>query len=148
MTYTEAFEKIKKMFKETDVGNISEDFAVQIDFTDEDCQGMFYIEIKDKQLYVEPYDYYDRRALLKADFKTIKDIFGGKTDVFKAVTEQKALVEGDETCIDLISKCIVKKPAKPRKTIKKAEKPEKKEEKKPAVKKAAEKKTAEKKSKK
>ena len=144
MTYSEAFEKIKKELKNADVKNISENFAVQINLSDEDCHGMLYIEVKDGELYVEPYDYYDRRALITADFKVIKDIFSGKSDVFAASAAGTALIEGDETCIDLIAKSIKKSTPKPRSIVKKEPKAAPTAKKTEAAKKITEKKKKEK----
>ncbi len=125
MTFTEAFDKIKKVFKTTDASAISVNYAVQVNFTDEDCSGAFYIAIDSGAVYVEPYDYYDRRALLAAEFKVLKDIFSGKLDVFTAIEKGVAYVEGDAMCITEIAG-TVKKPVRKTATKKTAEKTVKK----------------------
>lgn len=136
MTFTEAFEKIKKEFKTTDAKSVTDNFAVQVNFTDEDCNGAFYVAIDNGEVYVEPYDYYDRRALLAADFKALKDIFSGKLSVSDALEKGLAYVEGDVEGVDLIVASIkkpVKKPAA-KKIVKKTEEKAEPAKKKPAKK--------------
>jgi len=150
MTFTEAFEKIKKEFKTTDATAVTDNFAIQVNFTDEDCSGAFYIAVDNGAVYVEPYDYYDRRALLAADFKVLKDIFTGKVSVSDALENGTAYVEGDVESISVITGTI-KKPVRKtttKKAVKKVEvkgEPEKKKTTKKVVKKVEEKAEPEKK---
>ena len=59
MTYAEFFSEIKGRFMEADVSGIREHLAYQFNITGE-AEGIFYIEVKEGKLYVEPYEYYDR----------------------------------------------------------------------------------------
>ena len=62
MTYAEMFSKVKGMFMEADVSDINEHLAFQFNITGE-AEGIFYAEVKDGRLSVEPYEYYDRDAI-------------------------------------------------------------------------------------
>ena len=62
MTYAEFFSEIKGRFMEADVSGIREHLAYQFNITGE-AEGIFYIEVKEGKLYVEPYEYYDRDAM-------------------------------------------------------------------------------------
>ena len=54
MTFIEKFEQIKKKFGKLDTSRVSEDFAVQINLTDEDCGGAFFVAYQDGVAAIEP----------------------------------------------------------------------------------------------
>ena len=56
MTFDEIFKKVKDMFKDTDVSNVTEHIAYQFNITGEGA-GSFYVEVKDGKLNIEPYEY-------------------------------------------------------------------------------------------
>ena len=62
MTYADMFSKVKGLFMESDVSDISEHLAFQFNITGE-AEGIFYAEVKDGVLAVEPYEYFDRDAI-------------------------------------------------------------------------------------
>ncbi len=140
MNYIEAFEVIKDLFKNADTKGLKDNCAIQVNMTDDDCNGAFYIEYKDGNLSVEPYDYIDRNALLTASFKDLKDIVSGRILITTAVAKEKAFVDGDIEVVAVIMKAAKKKPAKKaapkkaaeKKVAPKAEAPKKVEEKKVA----------------
>ena len=53
MTFDEIFNKVKDMFKDTDVSHITEHLAYQFNITGEGS-GCFYVEVKDGTLIIEP----------------------------------------------------------------------------------------------
>ena len=95
MYFEEAFGKIKTSLQKTKVKALDNHFAVQIRMTDYDCGGTFYIEQKDGQFFVEPYNYFDFDADIEAEFKDIKDIADGKLDMEKALKDGKLIVSGN-----------------------------------------------------
>lgn len=113
MTYEEIFSKSKEIIMQSDVSNIDRHLAVQVDIEGEG-EGAFYIELKDHQLFVEPYEYYDRdcKFIISADnFLKLAD---GSLDAVAAFTVGKLKIEGS---IDkaLEFKNIVDKVKKPAK---------------------------------
>ena len=62
MTYADMFSKVKGMMMEADVSTVNEHLAYQFNITGE-AEGIFYAEVKEGKLYVEPYEYYDRDAI-------------------------------------------------------------------------------------
>lgn len=121
MTYADYFYEIKNKFMGTDVSDIKEHLAYQFDIEDEESGGIFYVEVKDGQLFVEPYEYYDRDAKFISDADTFMKIAEGKVDPVWAFTTQKLRVEGNiekalrlKEIIDLKQK-EVKKAAKAKK---------------------------------
>lgn len=95
MTYAEFFYEIKGKFMGADVSDINEHLAYQFSIEDEEAGGCFYVEVKEGQLYVEPYEYHDRDANFIAKPETFMKIADGKIDPVWAFTTQKLKVEGD-----------------------------------------------------
>ena len=115
MTYADFFYEIKNKFMGTDVSDIHEHLAFQFDIEDEEAGGIFYVEVKNGQLFVEPYEYYDRDAKFISDPDTFMKIAEGKLDPVMAFTIQKLKVEGNidkalrlKEIIDLKQKAIKK----------------------------------------
>lgn len=95
MTYADFFYEIKNKFMGADVSDIKEHLAFQFSIVDEEAGGIFYVEVKDGQLFVEPYEYYDRDAMFISDPDTFMKIAEGKVDPVWAFTTQKLKVEGN-----------------------------------------------------
>ena len=77
-----------------DVSDVQEHLAYQFNITGE-SEGIFYVEVKEGQLYVEPYEYFDRDAMFTASAETLMKIAEGKLDPILAFTLQKLKVEGN-----------------------------------------------------
>ncbi|MGN0131457.1 MAG: SCP2 sterol-binding domain-containing protein [Lachnospiraceae bacterium] len=95
MTYADFFYEMKNRFMGTDVSDIHEHLAFQFNIEDEEAGGIFYVEVKDGKLSVEPYEYHDRDAMFTSDPDTIQKIAEGKLDPIWAFTVQKLKVEGN-----------------------------------------------------
>lgn len=105
MTFIKKFESIKKKFANPDLSEITEDFAVQINLTDEDCGGSFYAAFKDGQFSVEPYDYNDRSAMVTTDSKTFEEFLNGKKFIYDMA------IQGNERHINFLASAAKKSPA-------------------------------------
>lgn len=95
MTYAELFTEIKEKFKDADVSSIQEHLAFQFNIVDEEAGGAFYVEVKNGNLYVEPYEYYDRDAIFTCSPELLFKIADGDADPVAAFLEQKLRVEGN-----------------------------------------------------
>ena len=89
------FCEIKGKCMGVDVSDIHEHLAYQFNIVDEEAGGIFYVEVKDGQLSVEPYEYYDRSAMFTSDPDTLMKIAAGKVDPVWAFTTGKLKVEGN-----------------------------------------------------
>lgn len=94
MTYAEFFSKIRGEFMGADVSDIQEHLAYQFNIVGE-AEGIFYVEVKDGRLYVEPYEYFDRDVIFTSSAETLQKIADGKLDPVLAFTLQKLKVEGN-----------------------------------------------------
>ncbi len=157
MDYFKAFEKIKSALDKADIAPADGNFAIQIRMTDEDCGGTLYIQLKDKQIFVEPYDYYDNDVDVMGSFADIEKILKGRLSAKNAANDGRITVNGNAEGFFALAEALkpkkapAKKPAAKKPAAKAPAKktPAKKAEAKPAEKKAevkpAEKKSAEKK---
>ena len=93
MTYADMFSKVKGMLMDADVSDIQEHLAYQFNITGE-AEGIFYAEVKDGVLSIEPYEYYDRDAIFICSADTLLKIAAGKLDPVFAFTTGKLKVEG------------------------------------------------------
>ena len=94
MTYADMFSKVKGMLMDADVSDIHEHLAYQFNITGE-AEGIFYAEVKDGKLFVEPYEYFDRDAMFTCTAETLFKIAEGKTDPVLAFTLGRLKVEGN-----------------------------------------------------
>ena len=120
MTYADMFSKVKGMMMEADVSTVNEHLAYQFNITGE-AEGIFYAEVKEGKLYVEPYEYYDRDAIFICSAETLFKIIEGKLDPVLAVTLGKLKVEGNIDKALYLKKLIDSRKAE-QNTIKKTQK--------------------------
>ena len=93
MTFEEIVEKVRKIAASKDVSD--KDFlAVQVNITGKNS-GVFYVEIKDHKVNVEPYDYHDRNCAVTMNLTDFNKLLDGKLDPILAFGTGKLKVEGD-----------------------------------------------------
>lgn len=94
MTYADMFSKVKSELIGADVSNIQEHLAYQFNITGE-AAGIFYVEVKEGTLYVEPYEYFDRDVIFTCTVETLEKIASGALDPVEAFTKGQLQVEGN-----------------------------------------------------
>lgn len=93
MKFEKLIEKVRKIASEADVSNV--DFlAVQINITG-DNPGVFYVEVKDHRISVEPYEYYDRNCAITMNMEDYNKLLDGKLDPMEAFDSGKLTFDGD-----------------------------------------------------
>ena len=93
MTFDELVEKVRKIAAGKDVSD--KDFlAVQVNITGKNS-GVFYVEIKDHKVNVEPYDYHDRNCAVTMSLTDFNKLLDGKLDPVLAFGTGKLKVDGD-----------------------------------------------------
>ncbi|MBQ7794604.1 MAG: SCP2 sterol-binding domain-containing protein [Clostridia bacterium] len=95
MTFEQAFSKIKTKFDGADLTKLDSDFAIQVNMTDEDSGGAFYIQATDGKLYVEPYDYRDNTADVTVKRLDLIKILDKKLEISKALESGKLYINGN-----------------------------------------------------
>lgn len=114
MTFIEAFEKVKASMADADASVVERHLAIQVNLCDEDAHGTCYIEVKDGRLHVEPYDYYDRDAVITVNSKDLVRVMSGRLGLDKAIENGVIAVQGDlDRVLELkkLAKKITRKPA-------------------------------------
>ncbi len=108
MTFEQKFKSLKVAFDKADTKKFDRFFAIQITMTDEDCGGTFYIENKDGNYSVEPYDYYDNTAKVFASASTVAKLS-------KGTIARDLSVEGNVEDVKLVASSlkVAKKATKP-----------------------------------
>lgn len=93
MTFDELLSKVRGL-----TSNIHPDpsdfVAVQVNITGEGS-GVFYVEVKDGNINVEPYEYNDRQCAITMTNKNFNKLIDGKLDPVFAFTTRRLKVEGD-----------------------------------------------------
>ncbi len=93
MIFDELVEKVRKIAASKDVSD--KDFlAVQVNITGKNS-GVFYVEIKDHKVNVEPYDYHDRNCAVTMSLTDFNKLLDGKLDPVLAFGTGKLKVDGD-----------------------------------------------------
>lgn len=116
MTFFEMFDAAKAGFANADVSGLNGHVAIQIEVTEDGC-GIFYAEVTDGVLNVQPYDYRDNTAAVTLPHSTLFALLRRETTLPEAVAQEKAFVQG---CMESAAKLFAAVPAP-----KKAEAPKK-----------------------
>ncbi len=120
MTYEEIFQKSKELIMKSDVSKVDGHLAVEINI-EGDGEGAFYIELKDHQLFVEPYEYYDRDCKFIISGDNFIKLADGKLDPVAAFFDGRLKIDGSvEKALEF--KNIVDSVKKQEKAAKKAAK--------------------------
>ncbi len=78
MTFIEKFNDLKAKYGKIDESKLGESFALQVEMTDPDCGGVFYIAYVNGLFSVEPYDYRDNTVSVKITSALLEEILSGK----------------------------------------------------------------------
>lgn len=79
MKYEEIVAKVKENLSDKNISEYQKHLAIQFNITGEG-EGAFYIEFKDGNINVEPYDYHDRDALVTISAENLFAILDGSLD--------------------------------------------------------------------
>ncbi|MCR5015361.1 MAG: SCP2 sterol-binding domain-containing protein [Ruminococcus sp.] len=93
MKFEELLAKVRKMAEGKDVSG-TDFLAVQVNITG-DNSGVFYVEVKDGKVSIEPYEYNDRNCDITMSMDNFNKLIDGKLDPVMAFTLGKLKVGGD-----------------------------------------------------
>ncbi len=95
MTYEEIVEATRSVFENADARMIFDHIAVQVNVHGEGA-GAFYMEVADRSICIEPYDYYDRDGTVDTDGQTIMDICNGLITLDEAMESGRFILYGND----------------------------------------------------
>lgn len=139
MTYQEMFTKVKELMKDADASKIVGHVALEFNVEGEG-EGIFYAEVSEGVLSIEPYDYRDYDAKLLATAEVLLSVLSGEKDAIAAYTTGDLRIEGDLEKALVIKGLVDTKKGTKKATAKKATATKKTTTKKAAVKTTAAKK--------
>jgi putative sterol carrier protein len=93
MTYEQIVSEVKNYFKDTELDDHAKHLAVEVAITGEG-NGVFYIEVKDGKINVEPYTYNDRDVRFNMNADNFMKLVTGKLDPVWAFTSGKLKIDG------------------------------------------------------
>lgn len=108
MTYEEIVERVRDDYENADARAIYEHVAIQFNVEGEGS-GIFYIEVSNRKVSVEPYDYYDKDALVVITSEALIAISDGKMTKEEAVEQGFIKIYGNMDKIKLMRKIVFKK---------------------------------------
>ena len=94
MTYEELFAKAKAAMADCKAEVVEGNLAAQINVEGEG-EGVFYIEVKDGVLSVEPYNYYDNDCVITVAADKVVKITSARADLLNAAKRGDLTIEGD-----------------------------------------------------
>ena len=95
LTYEQVVDAARNRFSDVDVSAVNGVRAFQINLEGRGANGIFYIEIKDGKVNIEPYEYYDRNAVFHISAANFIKLLDGKLDPVLAFTLGKVKIDGD-----------------------------------------------------
>ena len=95
MTYEQVVAKVKAKFADVDASKIDGVVALQINLEGKNVNGIFYIEVKDHNVNVEPYEYYDSHAIVTVNPTNLLNLVDGKLAPVEAYNKGKVVIDGD-----------------------------------------------------
>ncbi len=93
MTYNEIVEKLRASIVRFDASEIRDHIAIQFNIYGEG-EGAFYIEINDGKIDIQPYEYFDRDAVIYVDANTLIQIVSGELTMKEAYDGNRIVVQG------------------------------------------------------
>lgn len=120
MTYEELVKKCTDAYAKADASAITEHVAIQFNVTGEG-EGAFYLEVADGKIDIQPFEYYDRDAIVTTNAQAIIDIVSGKLNVTDAYNSGVLYVDGNLGKASLLSNIVLKKEPEKKAAAKKEE---------------------------
>ena len=95
MTYEDVVNIARDSYENADARQIFEHIAAQVNVTGEGA-GIFYIEVAERAVCVEPYDYFDRDAVLTMSSETVVALAKSEIRLKDAVDRGLIKIDGNE----------------------------------------------------
>lgn len=108
MTVEQLIGKVYNRLKDQDLSGTQGRLAIEVKLTGK-ITGVFYIEVLDGVLSVEPYEYIDHDAVIALAMTNFDRILSGKLNPQVAFAEGKLKIEGNVDKVMLLAELLKKK---------------------------------------
>lgn len=130
MTFIEKFNELKEICPKFKDGKFKEDFAVQVNMTDDEAAGTFYMASQNGVFAMEPYDYHDHTAMITIPVEVLDGILARKVNAMAAAESGRIRIEGNIHHLTTLLEALAKTALMPKRRKKtdeaaKEEKPKK-----------------------
>lgn len=95
MTFIEKFNELKEICPNFRNGKFKEDFAVQVNMTEDEAAGTFYMASQNGVFSMEPYDYRDHTAMITIPVEVLDGILAKKVNAMKAFEAGRIRIDGN-----------------------------------------------------
>ncbi|MDR0984364.1 MAG: SCP2 sterol-binding domain-containing protein [Ruminococcus sp.] len=107
MELTQLISYIKQKISGVDKANLPSDtIAFQFNVSD---LGRFYVELKNKEINIEPHEYNDRDMLITINSTNLIKLIDGKLDPVKGFLMKKFKAEGDFSKVKILAELMKKR---------------------------------------
>lgn len=117
MTFAEKFEELKEKYGAVDENKLTEQFAVQVNMTDDDAEGTFYVAYMNGNFEIAPYDYRDHTAMITVSVENLEKILSKKASPVPLFLTGSLKVDGN---VDHALKLVELMAKEEKKAVKKA----------------------------
>lgn len=108
MTFMELVLKIRDLYEDADAREVFEHIAIEIHVTGE-AAGVFYIEVAERHVCVEPYDYHDKDIVVCVDTEMMLKLLNREIDFYQAVGRGLIEIHGNRDKYLLLQKIRLQK---------------------------------------
>ena len=106
MTYEEIVGKALIVYAKADAKEITGHLAIQFNVRGEG-EGAFYIEIDKGRIFVMPYEYYDRDAVVYVDAETLFGVLSGELPISEQTCNGKMVIQGRHDATIMVLEALV-----------------------------------------
>ena len=106
MTYEEIVSNVQKYVIKGKVDHIHDHIAIQINIYGVG-EGAFYIEIDKGRIFVMPYEYYDRDAVVYVDAETLFGVLSGELPISEQTCNGKMVIQGRHDATIMVLEALV-----------------------------------------
>ena len=109
MTYEEIVSRVQKNAINSNAVHICYHVAIQFNIYGEG-EGAFYVEIDRGRIFVMPYEYYDRDALVYVNAETLMGVLSGEMPINEVANKGQLVIQGNhDATITVLETLVVKK---------------------------------------
>lgn len=95
MTFEQLVDGLREVYEYADARNIFGHIAIQINIEGKG-HGVCYLEVADRAVCVEPYDYYDNDGVLSIDSEAVLLLIQGKIRLIELLEQKRARFNGNK----------------------------------------------------